>query len=980
MKALLPAVLSCFIVAFACMSNPVFSQSANNISQDTAKAAALVRQADTLCNIKNKCRDAIAPLDIAEKIYQQTGTTESYGYSEVMINKGVAYSRLQKQDSGFICLKEAERLKRKFAPNSMRLSTTLMSLMPLYAPQDLNISLALGNEAFTIQNQLLGEKNMWTNRTLNNIAICHRLMGNLDKAIETYLKVLNNTPKEDLILSPSVYGNLANCYNDKGDENRALLYFLKSEALTKDKSSEFAGYLNSLINIGNAYSSKNEFNQALNYYNRALALLKETPQYLLQLRTVYSSLGILYKRKGEYDQAIAFQQKTIEVMSQKAYPQENGPDISNSEIGVCYGKKGNLVLADSYQRLALNNSLSKKNKNERSIAFCYLTLGDNARMQKQFELANVYFDSAKYFLRYDINNLGKSTRIAYLQEVLKAQSLTSFEQYEQTKDLNFLNQSKALSDQALAVLTYQDAQTTFTQTKIQLNTEGYPTIETAIQIALTSAELNKNEADKRAAFDLSERAKALVLFQNVRDETALSFAGLPDSLLIAERQLRIDLSYYEKQQQDLFLKGKTTATDTNLLVINSKLFDKKNQYDQLKAQLQRDYPNYYHLRYDRRTMTVAEVQKEILQPKQTLLEYFAGDSNITIFTIRRDKYDVTIVKNDFGLDSLVRQLRTSLTTDRSQGARGYSDAASLLYQKLIAPVKAQLTEEVIIIPDGILSYIPFEALLVESPKEVVRFKTHHYLLRDHRISYCFSATLLREMMQKKHATPPTVPLMAFAPFFEGDTIQLSALFSNDADIALERDAITLAPLKYTGEEAYKVAQLLKGEAIVGKAATVTRFTEGVAKARILHLATHAKADDRSGDYSYLAFAPQKDAIQNELVYVRDLYNLRLNADLVVLSACETGVGKLQRGEGVISLARAFAYSGAKAIVTSIWSVNDAKTKDLMVFFYQNLKRGQPKNEALRQAKLTYLETHTAEACHPYFWSGFVSIGEQSAVR
>jgi CHAT domain-containing protein len=167
---------------------------------------------------------------------------------------------------------------------------------------------------------------------------------------------------------------------------------------------------------------------------------------------------------------------------------------------------------------------------------------------------------------------------------------------------------------------------------------------------------------------------------------------------------------------------------------------------------------------------------------------------------------------------------------------------------------------------------------------------------------------------------------------------------------------------------------------MGKAATEAHFTEGVVKARIIHLATHAKADDRSGDYSYLAFAPQKDNNPNALVYVRDLYNLRLNADLVVLSACETGIGKLQRGEGVISLVRAFAYSGAKAIVTSIWSVNDAKTKDLMVLFYQNLKRGQSKNEALRQAKLTYLEKYMGDACHPYFWSGFVSIGEQGAVR
>ena len=294
MKDLFPAVLSCFIVMFTCMPNPVFSQSPNTISEDTARAALLVRQGDTLCNVKNKCREALVPFDIADKIYQQTGTTESYGYSEVMLNKGIAYTRVQKQDSGFICLKEAERLKRKFAPNSFRLSTTLTSLMPLYASQDLNISLSLGNEAYTIQNQLLGEKNIWTNRTLNNIAICHRLMGNLDKAIETYLKVLNNTSKEDLVLLAGVYGNLANCYSDKGDANQALSHLLKAETRI-NKQTNLDIYLSCLINIGNAYRSKGEFNQALNYYNRVLALLKEAPQYLMQLGTVYSCLGIMYK-------------------------------------------------------------------------------------------------------------------------------------------------------------------------------------------------------------------------------------------------------------------------------------------------------------------------------------------------------------------------------------------------------------------------------------------------------------------------------------------------------------------------------------------------------------------------------------------------------------------------------------------------------------------------------------------------------------
>jgi CHAT domain-containing protein len=265
--------------------------------------------------------------------------------------------------------------------------------------------------------------------------------------------------------------------------------------------------------------------------------------------------------------------------------------------------------------------------------------------------------------------------------------------------------------------------------------------------------------------------------------------------------------------------------------------------------------------------------------------------------------------------------------------------------------------------------------LTKKPEKAIRFRDHAYLLREHSISYSFSATLLREMMQKKHQTIPTKPLLAYAPFFDGDTTSLAKIFTDD--VTMRRN---LTPLSNSGEEAYRIAKSMGGEAIVGKEATEQKFIETVSSARIIHLATHGQADDKSGDYSFLAFAPLKDSLENELLYVRDLYNLTLNADLVVLSACETGIGKLQRGEGIISLARAFAYAGSKSIVTSLWSVNDAKTKDLMLLFYNNLKKGKSKDAALREAKLSFINKNAQPNANPFFWAGFIGIGDMSKMR
>ncbi len=139
-----------------------------------------------------------------------------------------------------------------------------------------------------------------------------------------------------------------------------------------------------------------------------------------------------------------------------------------------------------------------------------------------------------------------------------------------------------------------------------------------------------------------------------------------------------------------------------------------------------------------------------------------------------------------------------------------------------------------------------------------------------------------------------------------------------------------------------------------------------------------------GDYSYLAFAEVKDSIENELLYVRDLYNLQLNADLVVLSACETAQGELQRGEGIISLARAFAYAGAKSIVTTLWVVDDAASKDLMKEFYLQLRKGKAKKNtkdaALQAAKLKLVDGKDAVRKHPFFWAGFIAVGDMSAIK
>jgi CHAT domain-containing protein len=320
-------------------------------------------------------------------------------------------------------------------------------------------------------------------------------------------------------------------------------------------------------------------------------------------------------------------------------------------------------------------------------------------------------------------------------------------------------------------------------------------------------------------------------------------------------------------------------------------------------------------------------------------------------------------------------LRDNISQPLPFAYEAYLEVAPKLYEKLIAPVAEGLPEQLVIVPDGILGYIPFEALLKEEPdaRNFYAAERLPYLLREHQVSYCYSATLLKEMKEKKHRKAPTRELLAVAPFATVDTVLSSHLGQSDWLASTRSD--TLWGLPYTQAELDSIQRVFETDAFYGAEATEALFVERAGDYRILHLSTHGKADPRVGDYSYLAFYPKPDSLENELLYVRDLYNLQLNADLVVLSACETGTGELQRGEGIISLARAFAYAGAKSIATTLWQVNDQSTQELMARFYQHLKSGMTKDAALRQAKLDYLDGHNDTGAYPFYWAAFIGVGD-----
>ncbi len=371
--------------------------------------------------------------------------------------------------------------------------------------------------------------------------------------------------------------------------------------------------------------------------------------------------------------------------------------------------------------------------------------------------------------------------------------------------------------------------------------------------------------------------------------------------------------------------------------------------------------------------------------RQALLEYFVGDSSIFLFALRPDAILVREVKKDFPLKKWVNDLREGLylpyvndtaKIDKAAGAAQYARAAHALYVKLFEPVRDFLAgyRELVIVPDGELGYLPFDVLLTEAAQNPESHRTHRYLMQKHRISLAYSATLLRDMRDKQHTRAPAKSFLGVAPSFPGGVPDSAMLASRGLPVRLYQNRP--GRLFQNQAEVAAIQAELGGTALTGPDATEAQFMQQAGDYRILHLSTHGEADDEAGDYSYLAFTEQDDSLENEFLFNRELYNLRLNADLVVLSACKTGVGELKRGEGVISLTRGFAYAGAKSIVTSLWAVEETPTKMLMEQFYGNLKAGMSKDSALLEAKRAMLQSNYPE---PFYWAAFVPVGDMAPV-
>ncbi|MFS4417296.1 CHAT domain-containing protein [Maribacter sp. 2307ULW6-5] len=544
----------------------------------------------------------------------------------------------------------------------------------------------------------------------------------------------------------------------------------------------------------------------------------------------------------------------------------------------------------------------------------------------------------------DPENVFSKTQLLYLLDV-KSQLLQG--RYDATKEARY---------QAALLQTSRDMLATFDLLKSEFDSKldkqflaekAYPIFHRLMETAHKAYEKDASSENLELALNIAEKNKDFLLLEALRNAQATEYGNVPKTVLEKEAQLRAQITQVEKQLFD------ANATESQF---SGMLFNLKQEYYAFLDTLRTKYPKYHQLKYQNRSLDLATLRTRVLDDKGTLISYTMTEDELYAITLDRSREK--FLKLPFGeadRENIRKFYRLLSSPSIKDPGNEISDMGHALFKGILQkPLEGFRSENLTIVPDGELHYLPFDLLR----------ENGSYLLETANIGYGNSVTSLLELKEKKRANDNK--LLAFAPSFSGA-------------VATNPDR-QFGKLLYNDDEVAKISLFYDTETLTDQKATLDNFKAKTAGFNIVHLATHASANDEHPDYSYLAFTETKDSEEGNILYIKDLYNTILNADMVTLSACQTGIGKLQKGQGMLSLSKGFYYAGAKSIVNTLWKINDKSTVMLMDHFYEGLSKGKSKKEALREAKLKYLETTDDEFLkHPYYWAAFVVSGDTAPI-
>lgn len=848
------------------------------------------------------------------------------------------------------------------------------------------------------------ENRHWEAITLSSIGSQYSFLGNWSKAAELQKQALEiqrsiGENKEIIFL----LANLGTTYIQNNEPQKALETLFEAADLAAKNKDVF---IQSRIfnSIGYVYEETGDAARALTYYAQALETAQNTSQDK-DAAVALNDLGRVSFTLGDSQKAIEYFQKSIELARRIKNKRLEAAVLSS--LGQIFFALGNETKAAENLTEGLNLIRSVGDK-----------LGEATTLQKigKMRLALGKPDEAIEFFK-QAQELYRT--VGSLRNVADNLLLTA---KAEAKKGN-LEAAQAGTEEAVALIekVRERMRTADLRDPFSTNLRDYYGFYIEVLMARHKLEPNKNFA--ALALQANERGRARGLLNLLAESNADLRQGADAKLLEKENEIKNLLSA-RLQNLTKVLNGKTDAKKTADL--KNEIEQIRLEYEQIQNQIRTTSPRYAALTQPK-TLSLAEIQTEILDADTVLMEYALGETKSFLWLVAKNDFRVFELPAKSEIETAARQFYESLTarnkqvkfeTPAERGDRIFladSDAqkfARELGEKILAPAAPLLANKrLLIVADGALQYVPFAALKVSSTKSQVassklnidsRLKTQDsglFLVETNEIVNLPSASalsVLRKETNGRTLAPKTLAVLADPVFNKTDErfltigsknkpkeefIAVSNRQTRGIDFPLTRDGWDLSRLPFTRREANSISALVpdnqKAKLLDFSATRQAAMSPELANYRFVHFATHGFINNENPELSGIIFSmiDENGKDRDGFLRVGDVYNLRLPAEMIVLSGCRTGLGKEIKGEGLIGLTRGFMYAGARRVAVSLWDVNDEATSELMSQFYREMlgaKKLSPA-AALRQAQVSMIRNK--EWNNPFYWATFTLQGE-----
>ncbi|NVO10150.1 MAG: CHAT domain-containing protein [Bacteroidales bacterium] len=833
-----------------------------------------------------------------------------------------------------------------------------------YAMGDYNKTIRNLNEILLLKDKTKDSISLEFFKVYNLLGVIYKKQGYLNKAIDFYKRAKENT-FDNYYLS-AINNNLANIYSLRGDYSKAIYYFENTLAVLKrsDDKRKYGYIVDNYHNLGYSYYKLGNYNLARTSYLKSIQISKENK--LGENSDTYYNCGLAYQKLDSLDKANYYFRKAIACNAKEFGENHYMTGMAYMNYAAFYSDIGDYKSSTKLYEKSLGTLLKTLGNKHLYTSFCFKLNGKLYYRVGNYKLALKYYQKSLISKIYNFNDSSIYTNPNAdvlpdmdLLDILKLKAQAFGQLAEQENKAENLKAALATLELATSFTERLRTGYLYEGSKLQLAEREHEVYLAIVRIANSLYGITRDYKYTEIAFKYAEYSKYAVLRELKNDEMAKGIAGIPDSIREGERRIELQISSIRMQVEDESKQEHPSIPKIDGW--NKQLFTFSQKLEGLMQKLESNYPTYYNQKYSNQVVSVPQLQKA-MGKKEAILEYVLDDSTLYTFTVTKDTFLLVKQKADSSFSSSLTFLITALHSTYSLDYDIYKNAAYALYCKLIRPIEPLLKgKNLLIIPDGKLNLIAFDALIDNPYKDSDRlnYTQESFLLKKYPIGYAYSATLYSNSLNNVHVVAP-------------DFLGIAPDYKNSKD-NLRNIPIGIKNVK-------KIALLTFGKSLTGGNATKENFRKYSNNQGIVHFYAHGFEDTLNPASSKLFLSPSAtDSSDDGYLHAWEVYNMQLNAELVVLGSCYSGSGRLSKGEGVLSISRSFMYAGSQSVVMSLWVAADRATNEMLNDFYLNLLKGMRKDEALQLAKLKYLKTTDPIFANPRYWAGIVVNGNQDAL-